>query len=42
MAGRQVNGGTVTIGTKFTSDISGLQQAKSALEDIQKNEGAGC
>ena len=36
MAGRQVNGGTVTIGTKFTSDISGLQQAKSALEDIQK------
>ena len=36
MAGRQVNGGTVKFDTKFTSDISGLQQAKSALEDIQK------
>lgn len=36
MAGKQVNGGTVKFDTKFTSDISGLQQAKSALEDIQK------
>ena len=36
MAGRQVNGGTIKFDTKFNSDISGLQQAKSALEDIQK------
>lgn len=36
MAGKQVNGGTIKFDTKFTSDISGLQQAKSALEDIQK------